>query len=421
MRPAQRAAAAALRPLRRCAAGAARGGIDVARERLATPGCAGELRFLNSAGSSLPTAAVLEAQLAYLRREAEIGGYATADEQKRELEAFYPAAARLLGCAESEVAFVESATRAWTLLFHSVKLAAGDRVLTSASDYGSNFVSYILAKERQGVEVVVVPDDEQGQIDLSALRDAASHPRTKLISLNHVPTCGGTVQPAQEIGDVARSCGVPFLLDACQSVGQLDIDVGAIGCDMLSATGRKYLRGPRGTGFLYIREGFLPELEPVMLDQEGAILRSETQVELRRDARVFEQYECNFAGKVGFTLAIEHALSLSMQEVERRVCELSARLRAALGAIPGVEVTDVGARLCGIVTFQVEGVPAKEAKTALKARNFDVSVAAAAGGAPRVWFDRRGLTAVVRASPHYYNTEREVDELAAAVAELRGR
>lgn len=392
--------------------------LDVERARQDTRGCNSGFVFLNSAGSSLPPRGVVDAHLSYLREEEKHGGYFVADKFSAELESFYPAASKLLNCTESEVAFVESATRGWTLLFHSMRFSPGDRIITSASDYGSNFVGYLQAKERFGAVVVIVPDDETGQINLDTLRAEVADPRARLISINHVPTCGGLIQPVEQIGQIACDFGVPFLLDACQSVGQMEVDARAIKCDMLTATGRKFLRGPRGTGLMYVRQDFMSKLDPCMLDQEGALVQSETKIKLRGDARCFEQYEYNFAGKVGLAQAIEYASGMGLREIEARVAHLSSRLRKALAAIDRVNITDVGRRLCGIVTFEVEGIAAEEVRSKLRARGIDVSVSAAAGGGPRVWFDRRGLTAVIRASPHYFNTVEEVDELAAAVADI---
>lgn len=393
--------------------------IDVSLAREHTRGCRPGKLFLDSAGASLPPSVVVDRQIAYLQQEDLHGGYVAADDAEAELEAWYPSAAKLLGCAKDEVAFAESATRAWTLLFHSVRLSPGDRIMTSASDYGSNFVSYIQARERWGAEIVVVPDDETGQLDLARLKEEAAHPRARLISMNHVPTCGGTVQPAREVGAIAREHGVLYLLDACQSVGQMAVDVSDIGCDMLTATGRKFLRGPRSTGLLYMRKGTLDRLDPSVLDQEGAILLSETEYRLRTDARVFEQFEYSFAGKVGMTVAMDYAMGWGLQAIESRVRGLAAGLREQLRALEGVEVTDIGRELSGIVTFRVEGLEARRVKAALLAKGINVTVSAAAGGAPRVWFDRRGLTSVVRASPHYFNTEEELVEFVAAVDAIR--
>lgn len=388
--------------------------LDVARLRRETRG-ADAVAHLNNAGASLPPAPVADLVVDWLRDEETTGGYETADRRRDELEAFYDAAASLLGCVRDEVAFLDNATRAWDMAFYGLELGHGDRVLTTASEYGSNVIAYLHRARRTGCEIVVVPDDEHGQIDLGLL-EAAIDERTRLIAINHVPTGGGLVQPAAEVGALARAAGVPFLLDACQSAGQLPLDVGALGCDFLSATGRKWLRGPRGTGLLYVREEWIDRLDPPLLDIRAAELVGEDAYVVRSDARRFETWERFMAGQAGLGRAISYALDVGVEAIAERVRALAERLRAALADLPEVTVTDVGERRCGIVTFRHARVAAAAVQAALSAARCNVSVAD--GSPSRVWFDRRGLDAVVRASPHYFNTEAELDRLVDVVAAL---
>lgn len=388
--------------------------IDLARVRADTPGVANVLHF-NNAGAALPPRPVTEAVIAHLMREAEIGGYEASEEAEPALEHCYDAIAQLLNCRRDEIAFVENATRAWDMAFYGFPLRAGDRVLTGKAEYASNYIAYLQVARRTGATIEAIDDDEHGQISIAALERAIDS-RVKLIALTHVPTNGGLVNPAAEVGRVARAAGVPFLLDACQSAGQLPLDVERLGCDMLSATGRKYLRGPRATGFLYIRRALMDRVEPPFLDLHAATWVAPDRYELRPDARRFENWETNFAGKIGLGVAVDYALSQGLHAIAARVRALASDLRDMLDAIPGVTVRDKGLERCGIVTFTAEAMPADELKSALARRRINVTVSEASG--TLLDMSERGLDAMVRASVHYYNSEAELERFAAAVAEL---
>ena len=261
--------------------------IDVQRARRETPGCE-HVTHLNNAGASLPPQPVLDAVIGHLQLEARVGGYEAHEQNEKAIDRFYGAAAELVGAGPGEIAFSSSATRAWDMAFYGFPFERGDRILTAVAEYISNYIAYIQVANRAGVEVVPVPSDEYGQVSVDSLRRLVDE-RVKLIAITHVPTNGGLVNPAAEIGAVAREAGIPYLLDACQSVGQLPVDVEEIGCDLLSATGRKYLRGPRGTGFLYVRSSLLDRLEPPLLDMRAADWVEPDRYELRPDAIRFEE------------------------------------------------------------------------------------------------------------------------------------
>ena len=388
--------------------------IDVARARAETPGCR-EVLHLNNAGASLMTTGVLEATVGHLRREAEIGGYEAADAHEAELERVYDAAARLLTCDPDEIAFVENATRAWDMAFYALPFQRGDRILTARSEYASNVIAGLQMAERTGAVVETIPSDETGQVSVDALR-AMLDDRVRLIAITHVPTNGGLVNPAAAIGAVAREAGVPYLLDACQSVGQLPVDVRAIGCDFLSTTGRKYLRGPRGTGILYVRRDWVERLDPPFLDLHAARWVAPDRYEVRADARRFENWETNYAGKIGLGVAIDEALAWGMDDIWARVRLLADTLRADLGTIPGVTVRDLGEVRGGIVTFTHDGVAADAIQTALHAQRINVTTSSVAS--TRFDMEERGLDAVVRASVHYYNDEAELSRFTDAVRAL---
>jgi cysteine desulfurase / selenocysteine lyase len=397
------------------------GTVDVDRARAETPGCA-EVAHLNNAGTSLPPQPVLDAHLTWLQEEAVTGGYeyaATHDDQRQQV---YAEVAALVGARPDEIALMENATAAWHQAFWSLPLAAGDRILTCEAEYATSYISYLQAVQRKGVRVEVVPSDGDGQIDLADLArrldpaDQQRNGRVGLVGATHAPTNGGLVNPAERIGELTRSAGVPFLLDACQSVGQLPVDVEAIGCDLLAATGRKFLRAPRGTGFLYVRTGLIETMEPAFLDLLGAEWTSADTYEIRPDARRFENWEASPAGLVGLGAAAAYARSWGLDAIAARVGALADGLRERLAALDGVQVRDIGVQRSGIVTFTKDDVDPEAIKAALNAEGINVWTTYP----PSSLLDAtaRHLPPMVRASVHYYNTDDELDRTSEVVARI---
>jgi selenocysteine lyase/cysteine desulfurase len=387
------------------------GGIDVERARADTPGCKAVLHF-NNAGAGLMPQPVLDAQLDHLRLEAAIGGYEASDQANDRIERTYDAIAQLINARRDEIAVVENATVGWDLAFHAFGFRPGDRILTAEAEYVSNYIAYLRAAEFCGVAVEVVPSDASGQLDVAALERMIDE-RVKLISVTHVPTNGGLVNPAEAIGRVARAHGIPFLLDACQSVGQIRIDVEAIGCDILTATGRKYLRGPRGSGFLYVRRSILDQLQPPFLDMRAADWVARDRYVMRPDARRFENWEFNYAAVIGLGVAVDYALALGMQAIETRVAWLARRLRSILADDMKLPVYDLGEKRCGIVTFSLPDRDAEEVRKSLRARN--INVTHSGPSSTRIDAEKRKLPDLIRASVHYYNTEEEIDRFCHAL------
>ncbi len=381
--------------------------LDIARLRADTPACE-KLIYFNNAGSSLMPQPVYQTVLDHLALEQAIGGYAAEGQAEPLLEDFYDAFAALLNCDRSEIAYVENATRAWDMAFYSLPLKEGDRILTVEAEYVSNFLAYLHQARRRGLEIDIAPCDASGQVDLDALERLIG-PKTRLIAVTHIPTQGGLVNPAEEIGNIARRHGITYLLDACQSVGQMPLDVRTIGCDLLSGTGRKFLRGPRGTGFLYVSKDILQQLDPPFIDLHAATWTDARSFTMRPDARRFENWESYVAGRVGLRTAVRYALEIGLEPIRARVTMLADRLRASLAELPGVTVRDLGRVRSGIVTFTKNGEAPPEIQARLRAANVSVSVSSRTSA--QLDFGRRGLSQVVRASVHYFNTEREIELL----------
>jgi cysteine desulfurase / selenocysteine lyase len=378
--------------------------LDVAKLRSETPGIAHRVH-LNNAGAALMPQPVLDAMLGYLIREAEIGGYEAAGEAHAQLDGVYSSVARLLGAERAEIALTENATVAWQLAFYAMTFRPGDRILTARSEYAANYVAFLQMAKRTGAVIEIIPDDPYGVLDPESLEPMIDG-RVKLIAITWVPTNGGLRNPAAAVGRVARRHGVTYLLDACQAVGQMPTNVAELGCDVLTATGRKFLRGPRGTGFLYVRRKLMLGLEPPMIDHFAAHVGCYRPYELRPDARRFETWENNYAARLGLGRAIDYALDIGLEEIEARCRGLSANLRDGLRGIHDVVVHDLGRDPAAIVTFSIRNRDADRVKTELALSGFNVSVSHPSS--TRLDAEARRLPSVVRASPHYYNTEEEI-------------
>lgn len=384
--------------------------MDIKSLRAETPGVGSVLHF-NNAGAALMADPIWDAMQAHFDLERRIGGYEAAGENAANQAAFYTQFATMLNAKPDEIAFMESATRAWTSAVYGLGLAEGDRVLTHESEYASNWLAFLQLKRRFGIEIDLVPSDSSGAIDIEAVTPLIQ-PKTKLIALTHVPTQGGLVNPAEEMGKIAREYGLPYILDACQSAGQMPLDVKAIGCDMLSGTGRKWLRGPRGTGFLWVRDGFLGQIDPPVIDLVSAQWTEPQDYVFAKGARRFEMFEYNIAGKIGLGAGVAAALDLGLDQIESRVTQLAQSLRESLNEI-GCSVADLGTRKCGIVTFTHPRLSPGELTAKLRAQDINISVSNLQSA--RLDFERRGLNGLARASAHYYNSEDEIARFIAAV------
>ncbi len=389
--------------------------IDVARARADTPGCERVLHF-NNAGASLMPRQVVDRVISHLELEAAVGGYRAAREAADELADVKAVLAELLGADGGDgIALTDSATRAWDMAFYGLDIGPGERILTAEAEYASNYLAFLHRARQRGCVVEAVPSTGDGSLDVDALESMIDD-RVKLIAVTHVPTNGGLVNPAAEVGTVARRHGITYLLDATQSVGQLPVDVARIGCDLLAGTSRKYLRGPRGVGFLWVRAPLIDTIDPPFVELQNALWTAPGEYELANSAVRFETWESDVAARLGLGLAVRYALGWGIESIQHWVNTLADLLRRRLMEIPRIVVTDLGLNRCGIVTFTVDGIAAAEVASWLQ--EMDINVEHSSASSTLLDMQRRGLEGVVRASVHYFNTEQEVERFCDEVAVL---
>jgi cysteine desulfurase / selenocysteine lyase len=386
---------------------------DVARLRADTPGCLTRHHF-NNAGSALPPQVVVDTMVDHLRREAEIGGYEAHAEAQDRLDAVYSSLGALVGSGPQGISLTTSATDSWLRGFLSIPLERGDRILVAQAEYASNVLAVMSAANRVGATIEAVPDDATGVLDVDALRSMLDD-RVKVVAVSHAPSQNGLLNPAEEIGAALREVAPQawYVVDACQSVGQVPLDAAAIGADFLSATGRKFLRGPRGSGFLW-SSSRAQTLEPALIDLDSATWTSADTYVVQPGAKRFESWEKSYAAMLGMGAAADYALTLGLDVTQRRISWLADRIRVALAELPGVVVRDRGTIRTGIVTFSVEGRDAADVVRRIKERGVNVS------HSPREYairdFDALGVTGLVRVSPHVYTDDSDLEALIDAVS-----
>jgi selenocysteine lyase/cysteine desulfurase len=390
---------------------------EVARWRADTPGCERRVH-LNNAGASLVPRPVRQAVNAQLDLEDELGGYEATDARAGALRDAAEDVGRLLGTtAGRNIAFTQNSTAGFAQALGAFDFVPGDVILTSRADYASNQIMYLSLARRRGVRVVRAPDRAEGGVDPDAIRDLLRVGRPKLVAITWIPTNSGLVQDVAAVGQACRSAEVPYLVDACQAVGQIPIDVTAIGCDYLAATSRKFLRGPRGIGFLYASDRVLAAgAHPLLVDMHGATWADPDRFELTPDARRFELWEISSALVLGIGAAARYAMDVGIETAQDRSWALAAYARTRLAELPGVRVLDRGPELCAIVTADPAGLPAAEVKLALRARGINTSSPEREDAV--IDMDEKRAASAIRLSPHYYNTAEEINAAVEALGEV---
>lgn len=384
--------------------------LDIESLRADTPGTLHNIH-LNNAGAGLMPIPVLLAIKEHLDFESQVGGYEASDKRESEIRAVYEALGSLIGSDPENVAITENATASFIQALSSVSFKAGDVIVTTRNDYASNQIMYLSLQSRMGVELVRVPEDPLGGLDVMAMEEAIHRRRPKLVAVTHVPTNSGLVQRVADVGAMCSQRDILYLVDACQSVGQMPVDVRDIGCDFLSATARKFLRGPRGVGFLYVSDRALDlGLEPLFPDMRAADWIDADLYQPAHGAQRFENWEFPYALVLGMGRAAEYAIDLGIEAIRDRAWALAAMVRDRLSEIDKLQVLDRGIEQCAIATVSVDGHNSSDLVASLAEAGINTSLSTREYAV--LDFDDKGVDSAVRISPHYYNSEEEIEQLA---------
>lgn len=373
---------------------------------------------LNNAGAALMPKVVADAIRSYIDDEERQGGYETADHRREELNQFYEYAAQLLSCQPENTAFTTNATDSYNKALSSVPFKSNDVVLTTANDYASNFIAFLSLEKRVGTQTILVRNEDTGEINLDDLEEKIKQYSPKLVSVTHVPTSSGLVQPVEQVGEIVASYDTLYLLDACQSLGQMRVDALKTKADFISGTLRKFLRGPRGAGLLYVSDKALDRgLEPLFPDLWGAEWIGRHEYKVRADARRFEDWETAYALMLGSKEALAYLASVGIDAIETRNAALTLRLKTQLAGISHLRLLDRGQRQCSIITFALEEAEEQETKAYFRKKGINISTMPKSNA--MIDFQQKGVEWAVRASPHYYNTEDEIDQFVEAVKNFK--
>ena len=366
--------------------------------------------FVNSAGSSLMPHSVVKIIKNYIEEEEKLGGYKVEELRQDEISDLYFQAARLIGAKASNIAFAHDATDAYIKALASIPFKEGDVLITSENDYASNQIQFVSLSKRLGIRILRMKTLENGDLDISDFQDLVKKYTPKLVAVTHVPTNSGLVQDVVTIGKICKEKDILFLVDACQSLGQLEVKVEKINCDFLTTTGRKFLRGPRGTGFLYVSDKVLEKgLYPLFIDGCGATWTHTDHFEVHPRAKRFETWEAPYAMVVGFREALRYANEIGIDNISIYNRKLMAYFREKLSALPGVQLFDKGSEKCNILTFRKQNRTLEQTQKGFEDNQVLYNISKRQWGV--IDFDRKGVDWVVRLSPHYFNTPEEMDRL----------
>ncbi len=390
--------------------------FDIDKIRKDTPYCSDKL-FLNSAGSSLMSTVVVDKVEEYLEAEQQLGGYKVKDTRNDEIDELYDEAARLINCEPRNIAFTHDATDAYGKALSSIDFKPGDKIITSNDDYISNQINFLSLQKRYGIEIIRGNNLENGDLDLDHFDKLIRENNPRLVAITHIPTNSGLVQDVEAVGQICEKYDRLYLVDACQSVGQIPVNVKKIKCDFLSTTGRKYLRGPRGTGFLFVSDkAFQSDYAPLFIDMRGADWTAKDSYKVRSDAKRFETWESPYALIIGLKEAIKYANTVGIEAIDNYNQQIVSELRDLMASIPGVNVYDKGSTTCSLVTFTKDGKSLIETENHLSQNNVFYSVTDVSSA--RIDFAKKGIEWAIRLSPHYFNTSDEMKRVADVIREM---
>jgi cysteine desulfurase/selenocysteine lyase len=380
------------------------------------------LIYLDNAATSQKPQVVIDALTAYYSREnsnVHRGVHLLSEKATQAYETGRAGVQRFLNAAETrEIVFVRGATEGINLVAASYGrtwVRAGDEIIISAIEHHSNIVPWQILCEEKGAVLRVIPVNDDGELLLDEYARLLGA-RTKLVAVGHISNALGTINPIEQMIEMAHRQGVPVLIDGAQAAPHLRVDVRALDCDFYVFSGHKTL-GPTGIGVLYGKAEWLERMPPYQ--GGGDMIASVTFEKTTYNALPykFEAGTPHIAGVIGLGVALDYLSGLGLDRVVAYERELLAYGTAALHAVPGVRIIGTARKKASVLSFVVDGVHAHDVGTILD--HAGVAVRAGHHCAMPV-MQRFGVPATVRASLAFYNSREELDALVAGLHDVRG-
>lgn len=377
------------------------------------------LHYLNNAGAGLMSDETLNVIMDYYRQERSVGAYQAARDNKERTDAFYLNVVNLINAdSVEEVAFVDSASRGWNLVIYGANISSGDTIVTLSTEFGTNLITIFDFAKKVGATVKVIPCDEEGSFDISCLEDILGKATgSKMIAVSQAAAQGSIVNPVAEIGRIAKKYEALYVVDGCQSVGQMPVDVQTINCDAFLTSGRKWLCGPRGTGFLYVRKN--ANIKSTQLDLASADLVLDDKsnvldVKVRSDAKKFELWERNIASVLGLSEAIFAMQRIGIEKIALALSDYANRIRAAVISNRKLHLIGRLDSSSGIVGFYADE-PSIEDRVQRIFADKELIVSTLSDWDCPLAFPRNGATKIFRLSPHYFTDSKTIQNACNAI------
>lgn len=376
--------------------------------------------YFNNAGAGLMSKGTYETLTNHMEIEMNVGAYKAAAIKSDAVNNFYLLAAKLLNAgSKDEIAFIDSASRGWNLIIYGLDIKESDVIVTLSSEYGTNLLTIYDIAKRTHCGIKVIQCDNEGNFSLDDVDQALQSGGT-ILAVSHVAAQGSIVNPVVELGILAQKYDAIYIVDGCQAVGQIKVDVQQINCCAYVTAGRKWLRGPRGTGILYVRRNApirTPQIDLASADLVFDELGTVVDVKVRDDAKQFELWEKSTSSLLGLANAIQEYMDYGIDTAEQEICAKANYIRSFVVSNQHLALVGSENSSTGVVGFYIKDPKQeKKVKELIEKENFIISYVCD-WDCP-TFFPQNGVQYIFRISPHYYTSNDDIQAICNLIQRL---